>query len=100
MRVILDRFKAGGDLVIFDSPPLQPVADPAILSSVVDGTLLVIDAGRSRRGVVRQGREALAKAGANVLGAVVNRVRDRAHAGYQDYFGDAHGSGAGAEMRE
>jgi len=100
MRVILDRFKAGGNLVIFDSPPLQPVADPAILSSVVDGTLLVIDAGRSRRGVVRQGREALAKAGANVLGAVVNRVRDRAHAGYQDYYGDAHGSGAGAEMRE
>jgi polysaccharide biosynthesis transport protein len=92
MRVILDRFKTEEDLVIFDSPPLQPVADPAILSSVVDGTLLVVDAVHSRRGVVRQSREALAKAGANVLGAVVNRVRDRARADYQVSYGDAYGS--------
>ena len=59
----------------------------------------MVDARHSRRGVVRQGREALAKAGANVLGAVVNRVRDRAHAGYQYSYGAAYGSEAGAEKR-
>ena len=93
MRVILDRLKAAGDLVILDSPPLQPVADPAILSALADGTILVVDAGRSRRGVVRQSRQTLANAGANVLGAVVNRVRDRSRSGYESYYGDAHGSG-------
>jgi non-specific protein-tyrosine kinase len=98
MRVILGRLKAAGDLVILDSPPLQPVADPAILSALADGTILVVDAGRSRRGVVRQCRQTLANAGANVLGAVVNRVRDRARSGYGSYYGDAHGSAPGAGL--
>jgi non-specific protein-tyrosine kinase len=74
MRAILDRLKASGDLVILDSPPLQAVADSAILSSYSDATLFVIDAGRSHRGMVRQGREVLAKAGAVVLGVVLNRT--------------------------
>lgn len=99
MRTILDRLSAAGDLVIFDSPPLQAVTDSAILSSFVDGTIFVIDAGRSRRAAIRQGREALAKAGANVLGAVVNGVRDRGHADYQYYYGDDYRSQAGAEKR-
>ena len=73
MRAVLERLKAGGDLVIFDSPPLQAVTDAAILSSFLDGTLLVIDARRSRRRAVRAGCEALARAGANVIGAVLNR---------------------------
>lgn len=71
MRVILDRLKSGGDLVIFDGPPLQAVTDSAILSSFLDGTLFVIAAGRSRRGAVRLGRESLARAHASVLGAVL-----------------------------
>jgi non-specific protein-tyrosine kinase len=97
MRLILGRLKAAVDLVIFDSPPLQPVADSAILSSVVDGTLLIVDAGRSRRRVVHEARETLAKAGANVLGAVMNRVRDRARSGYENYSGGAYGSEAVAD---
>ena len=97
MRVILDRLKTGGDLLIFDGPPLQAVTDSAILSSLVDGTLLVIDAGHSRRGAVRQGREALAKAGANVLGAVLNRIPDRVSSGYYGYLGGYGGSRKGAE---
>ncbi len=71
MQTILDRLKAGGDLVIFDGPPLQAVTDSAILGSFLDGTLYVIAAGRSRRGAVRLGIEALAMAHANVLGVVM-----------------------------
>ena len=99
MRVILDRLKTGGDLLIFDSPPLGAVTDSAILSSLVDGTLLVIDAGHGRRGAVRQGREALAKAGANVLGAVLNRIPARDHSDYAPYHGGHYGSEEGAEKR-
>ena len=39
MRTIVDRLVATGDLIIFDTPPLQAVTDAAILSSFVDGTL-------------------------------------------------------------
>ena len=77
------------DLVIFDSPPLQAVTDAAVLSSFVDGTLLVIDAGRSRRRVVRVARETLTQGrGQYVLGAVLNRVPARSHHQYGGYYGD------------
>ena len=85
MRTVLDRLKTEQDLVIFDSPPMQSVTDSAILSSFVDGTLVVIDAEHSRRRAVRLAREALAKAGANVIGAVLNRLPARARADVNDY---------------
>lgn len=99
MRTVLDGLNAGGDLLIFDSPPLQAVTDSAILSSFVDGTLFVIDAGRGRRDAVRQGREALARAGANVLGAVLIGIPARARSDYADYYGGFYGSEAGPEKR-
>jgi succinoglycan biosynthesis transport protein ExoP len=87
MQSVLDHLKAAADLVIFDSAPVGAVTDAIILSSVLDGTILVIDASRSHRGAVRQGREALARAGSNVLGAVLNRVHAPASSGYGDDYG-------------
>jgi len=92
MRTVLEVLKAGADLVIFDSPPLQAVTDAAILGSILDGTLLVVDAGRSRRGAVHQGREALAKAGANAVGAVLNRIPGSARSAYAGYYAGLYGS--------
>jgi non-specific protein-tyrosine kinase len=86
MRTIVERLVATGDLVIFDTPPLQAVTDAAILSSFVDGTLFVIDASRSHRRAVRMAREALERAGANVLGVVLNRVAAEDKAAYGGYY--------------
>jgi len=89
MRAILDRLKSGGELLIFDGPPLQAVSDSAIISSFVDGTILVIDSSRGRRRVVRLATETLARAGTHVLGAVLNRVPSRSKAdaeAYGDYY--------------
>ena len=94
MRAVLERVMEGADLVIIDSPPLQAVTDSAVLSSYVDGTLFVIDARRSRRGTVRKAREALALAGANVLGAVLNRVPARSRSDYGEYYGADPATGA------
>lgn len=99
MRTILELLTAGGNLVIFDSPPLQAVTDSAILSSFLDGTLFVIDARHTRRGAVRLGRETLARAGANVVGAVLNRIPARARPDHADYYGGYLGSEEGAEKR-
>ena len=87
MRAVVDQLKADTDLVIVDSPPLQAVTDAAILGSFLDGTLLVIDASRSHRRSVRAGREAIDRAGANLLGVVLNRIPARGHAGYGYYGG-------------
>ena len=99
MRMILERLAADADLVVVDSPPLQAVTDAAILASITDGTLFVIDAGRTRRGAVMSGREALAKADARTLGVALNRLPERSSGGYYyyDYYG---GYGAGADGKE
>jgi polysaccharide biosynthesis transport protein len=98
MQTILERLVAAADLVIVDSPPLQAVTDAAILASITDGTLLVIDAGRTRRAAAGRGREALAKSGARVLGAALNRLSQRARSDYvyYDYYG-AYGAEAAAK---
>lgn len=92
MRTVLEQFESEVDLVVIDSAPLRGLTDSAILSSYADGTVLVIDARRSRRPAVRQSREILAKAGADVLGAVLNRIPEKAHASRYGYHGDTYGS--------
>jgi non-specific protein-tyrosine kinase len=88
MRNLVERLKSTAGLIIFDSPPLMAVADSAVLSSFLDGTVLVIDAERSRRRSVRLACMALARAGANILGAALNRVPDQARSAYDTYYGD------------
>jgi hypothetical protein len=63
------------------------VTDAAVLSSFVDGTLLVIDAKRSHRKFVALARESLAHAGGHTLGAVLNRVEGSADLAYDGYYG-------------
>lgn len=99
MSALVDRLTAGGDLVIFDSPPLLGITDSVILSSLLDATLFVIDAGRGHRGGVRRGREELAKAGANVIGAVLNRIPIRAGSAYAyDIYEGYTGHGRAADV--
>ena len=74
MRTVVDVLTSTNDIVIFDSPPLNAVTDAAIMSSFLGATLFIIDAQRSKRRVISQTRQALVKARANVIGAVLNRV--------------------------
>jgi len=89
MRRTVDILRKKNNLVIFDSPPVDLVTDAAVLSSYVDGTLLVVDATRSRRRVVRRATEALARAGANTIGAVLNRTRTTTASFYGEYHAAA-----------
>jgi Mrp family chromosome partitioning ATPase len=98
MQAVMGLLKQSAELVIFDSPPLQAVTDSAILSSFVDGTLLVVDAKRSRRRVVRMARESLARAGATVLGVVLNRVPVKGSIDYSGYYGESTKGPAGPTL--
>jgi succinoglycan biosynthesis transport protein ExoP len=92
-HAILARLKDEADLVILDSPPLQAVTDAALLSAVVDGTVFVIHARHTRRGAVRQGREALARGGGMILGVAMNRLKKREYDQYYySYYSDYYGS--------
>jgi polysaccharide biosynthesis transport protein len=86
MRQVLERLGGVADIVVIDSPPVHAVTDAAVISSYVDGVLLVVDASRGRRRAVRESREALARSGATVLGVVLNRVPNAAGSEYGGYY--------------
>jgi len=85
MGSLIEYLKERADIVIFDSPPCLAVTDAAVLSSQVDGVLLVVDAGTSRRELAARAVEDLRKVGGNMLGVVLNRVSPR-RSGYYYYY--------------
>ncbi len=73
------------DHIIIDSPPLINVTDPVILSTMVDGTILVVQASRSTRDMLRRSRQELSGVGAKIFGVVLNNV-DIRRDGYDEYY--------------
>ncbi|MGH7726812.1 MAG: CpsD/CapB family tyrosine-protein kinase [Candidatus Eiseniibacteriota bacterium] len=61
--------------VVIDGPPVLEAPESPILGTTVDTSVFVIQAARTKRGVVQRAMEVCAKAGAPVLGAVLNRRR-------------------------
>jgi capsular exopolysaccharide synthesis family protein len=89
MKQMLLTLSETYDHIIIDSPPLLKVTDPVILSTMVDGVILVVHGGKSTRDVVRRTRQELAVAGARIFGVVLNNV-DANHEGYDSYYNDAY----------
>ena len=74
MTRVLERLRDAAELVLFDAPPVVAVTDAALLAPRVDGVLLVVDAGATRRDVARRARGQLDKVNARLLGVVLNNV--------------------------
>lgn len=76
------------DMVIIDSPPLNPVADAQILldNPAIHAVLMVARAGRATREDVRRARGILDRHMAEPLGLVVTGVRDASRYGYDSYY--------------
>jgi succinoglycan biosynthesis transport protein ExoP len=84
MSLLLEKLTAYFGCVIIDSPPVLAVTDATILSSLVDGVLLVAATGTTARGGLIRTRKILAAAGARILGVAVNKLDPRSPA-YRDY---------------
>jgi capsular exopolysaccharide synthesis family protein len=69
---LLALLEEHSDLVIIDSPPVLAVADAAILSRLVGGTLLVVDSANTGRSAVLHAQQEIIRAGGNVIGSVLN----------------------------
>jgi capsular exopolysaccharide synthesis family protein len=82
---VMKRLEDYADIVIYDSPPAATVTDALILATRVEGVLQVVLAGHTRRDLVWQGRVALERVGACVLGPVLNRV-PKSDLGYYHYY--------------
>ena len=84
MRQLLDDLQSSADIVIIDAPPLLPVTDAQVLSTQVDGTLLLVNAGINRSAVIRA-VEALNRVNARLLGLAFNRLTKSSGDYYYSY---------------
>lgn len=75
MRSALEQLRAEFDFVVVDLPPVNVYSDASILGPHLDGTLLVIEADRTRVPDVERTRRSLERVGARVMGSVLNRKR-------------------------
>lgn len=95
MRNLLQFLRGRFKHVILDSPPAISFTDAAILSTQVDGVVLVAMAGKSSMHMMRQFRQRLSALGARIYGVVLNGLRagsveyDYYGSGYYKYYGAA-----------
>ncbi|HID95085.1 MAG TPA: polysaccharide biosynthesis tyrosine autokinase [Candidatus Latescibacteria bacterium] len=73
------------DMVIFDSAPVLPVTDAAILGSKVDGVVLVYQVGKIGRGALKRAKVQMDNVKAKVIGVVLNGLRPEVSPDFHDY---------------
>ena len=84
MRKLLKRMRDEYDLVVIDSPPIIAVTDSEILSSMVDGTVLVVSADTTEIDLMERAVELIKQENTQFLGAVLNNFSYKS--GYGSYY--------------
>jgi capsular exopolysaccharide synthesis family protein len=92
MKNLLQTLRGKYKHVIIDSPPAISFTDAAILSTLVDGVVLVAMAGKSSVHLMRRFKQRLGTIGARVYGVVLNGIKansmeyDYYNSGYYNYY--------------
>jgi capsular exopolysaccharide synthesis family protein len=86
-KKLIERFKKQHDFVLLDTPPILSATDSSMLGGmIVDGSIMVIQASKTKRIDARRALEHLTDAGASVMGAVLNRVDFRKERYHYSYY--------------
>lgn len=83
---LLAGWQGDFDVILFDSPPILPVADARILASRVDGTVLVIRQDSCLREDVVEALACLGSSGGKLMGTIFIGDRRRGHYGRHPYY--------------
>jgi capsular exopolysaccharide synthesis family protein len=86
LRALESRF----DVVIIDTPPLLPVTDAAVLSTITGGTVVVVGAGRVDRDHLARSLQSLDAVKGRVLGLVLNMLPTKGADAYSYYYGKGY----------
>lgn len=85
MREIMSKLWHAYDYVIVDTPPVNAVTDASILAASANGTILIIEQGRTSYPALRHAKQQLDRVQANTIGAVINKVRASSGSYYYGY---------------
>jgi polysaccharide biosynthesis transport protein len=90
LSTLMNEFALRFDWIVFDSPPVGPVADACIIAPLVHRTLVVVSADVTLTAAAQAAVDQLRAAGVTHASAILNRV-DLAHSAY--YYEPYHYSG-------
>ncbi len=98
-RMLIGTLAEKYDNILLDSPPINTVTDPVILSRLVNGVIFVVRAGEIKRDVARRAADQLRSAEAPIVGAVLNSV-DFQKDSYYYYSYYYHSNYYGSQQQE
>ena len=87
METLIKELREKYDYIILDTPPVLAVTDAQILSTKVDGTILVVRAEKTKKENVINAKKLLDKVKANVIGTVFNGIEAK-RTNYYHYYGN------------
>ena len=86
MKALLQEAAEAYDYVFLDMPPVLAVTDAALMSSRVDGTVIILGSGDIGPDEGKQAKSLLEKVHANILGVILNKVPQHHKSGYYYYY--------------
>jgi capsular exopolysaccharide synthesis family protein len=92
MKRLLDVASKTFSYIVLDSPPIASFTDGVLISSLVDGVILVVHGGKTSRQVVKRSRQMLNEIGARIIGVVLNKAEVRENDYYYHYNYKGYGS--------
>jgi capsular exopolysaccharide synthesis family protein len=85
MKTFIEELKEKYRYIIVDTPPVIAVTDAQIVSTYVDGCILVVASSQADRDAALKAKKLLEKVNANILGTVLNKVESKGR-GYYGYY--------------
>ncbi|MBJ6360267.1 CpsD/CapB family tyrosine-protein kinase [Paenibacillus sp. GCM10012307] len=86
LKVLVAEMREYFDMILFDTPPIMAVTDSLILSALCDGVVLVVQAGKVKKDLVKKTKASLQHVNAPILGTVLNNVAGSSGKIYHDYY--------------
>lgn len=85
---VFEHLKNEYDFIIIDTPPVNTVTDAQLFSEIAKYVVYVVDVQKNDRNAVKKGKELIEKAGAKILGVVLNKAPEDKSSSYYYYGKD------------
>ncbi|ARB41596.1 capsular biosynthesis protein [Mammaliicoccus sciuri] len=84
---VFEYLRSEYDFIIIDTPPVNTVTDAQLFSEIAKYVVYVVDVQKNDRNAIKKGKDLIEKAGAKILGVVLNKAPEDKSSSYYYYYG-------------